>query len=709
MRFLHRRWACVARAMKRLLVLGAVPAVAAAAAHAAGGQAGPRGPDPVLEARDALRRGDRARLDVLRAAALDARHPLAPWVDYWSLLQRLPGATPAEVRDFRTRWPGTYVAERLHHEWLAELGRRRDWASLSREAAGLRVAEDGDLACYALLLRHQAGEDVAAPARALWLARRGTDDGCLLLAGTLLRQGRFTEADVWMKLRSAMESLRPQAARPAAALLGPVAAAAWDGLVAQPSRHLAREAARPAGTRSRQDTELAALALVRLAGVDPAAVAAQIDAYWAARLPPATLSWTWAAVARQAALGQHPQAHDWYRRAAAVPGAGRAVLSDDLLAWEARAVLRAEGAPGRWAQLLQAVEAMGPQERQEPAWVYWQARALQATALPGAPGAAQRARAAGLLESLSGRLHFYGKLAAAELGRPQALPPRPPPLGAAELARARSHPGLTRGLALIGLGLRDEGVREWNFSLRGMDDRALRAAAQRACAAEVWDRCINTSDRTREEIDLEQRFPTPFRADVEAAAREAGLDPAYVYAVIRQESRFVADARSAAGAAGLMQLMPATASATARSIGLAGWRPEQVTHAGINLRIGAHYLKQVLDDFGGSQALAAAAYNAGPSRPRRWRCDSAPDLAAWTEGIPFSETRDYVKKVLSNAAYYAAVLRGEKPSLRGPLALPAGTAAPAGPQATALEAGSCAGLPPGACPAGLGLGMNLSR
>jgi soluble lytic murein transglycosylase len=200
----------------------------------------------------------------------------------------------------------------------------------------------------------------------------------------------------------------------------------------------------------------------------------------------------------------------------------------------------------------------------------------------------------------------------------------------------------------LALGLRSEGVREWNFSLRGMNDRELLAAAERACEREVWDRCINTSDRTRQEVDLEQRFPTPFRRDVMAKAGEIGLDPAYVYGLIRQESRFITDARSHVGASGLMQVMPATAKWTAKRIGLP-FKPEMITDRDANLRIGTAYLKIVLDDFGGSQAMAAAAYNAGPSRPRRWREGPVVEAAAWAESIPFNETRDYVKKGLSNA------------------------------------------------------------
>ena len=170
------------------------------------------------------------------------------------------------------------------------------------------------------------------------------------------------------------------------------------------------------------------------------------------------------------------------------------------------------------------------------------------------------------------------------------------------------------------------------------------------------------SERTRSVVDMQQRFPMPFREQVLARTQAIGLDVAYVYGLIRQESRFIIDARSGVGASGLMQVMPATARWTARKIGL-DYSHELITDRDVNLTLGTGYLKLVLDDFAGSQPLAAAAYNAGPSRSRRWREGPLLDPAAWAENIPFSETRDYVKKVLSNAAYYAALLGNESVSL----------------------------------------------
>ena len=231
-------------------------------------------------------------------------------------------------------------------------------------------------------------------------------------------------------------------------------------------------------------------------------------------------------------------------------------------------------------------------------------------------------------------------------------------------------------------------MREWNYATNltrpgGMADRELLAAAQLACDREVWDRCINTSERTKAEFDFDQRFPMPFRESVVRRSRDIGLDPAYVYGLIRQESRFIMDARSHVGASGLMQVMPATARWTARKIGLANFAVDQLNDRDTNIAIGTGYLKLVLDDFDGSMPLAAAAYNAGPGRPRSWRNGPVIEAAAWAENVPFGETRDYVKKVLANTTIYAAILSGQPQSLKARLGM-VGPRDAAGPSPTRL-------------------------
>jgi soluble lytic murein transglycosylase len=147
-------------------------------------------------------------------------------------------------------------------------------------------------------------------------------------------------------------------------------------------------------------------------------------------------------------------------------------------------------------------------------------------------------------------------------------------------------------------------------------------------------------------------------------AQGIGLDPAYVYGLIRQESRFIMDARSHVGASGLMQVMPATARWTAKQDRPDRLHPDQITDRDTNITIGTAYLKLALDDFAGSMPMAAAAYNAGPGRPRNWRNGPVLDAAIWAENVPFAETRDYVKKVLANTTNYAAMFTGQPQSLK---------------------------------------------
>jgi soluble lytic murein transglycosylase len=250
------------------------------------------------------------------------------------------------------------------------------------------------------------------------------------------------------------------------------------------------------------------------------------------------------------------------------------------------------------------------------------------------------------------------------------------------MAQTRANPSLQRAVKAIAMGLRTEGVREWNYGTNlvnaqgqagRMNDRELLAAAHWACELDIWDRCINTSERTSmAQFDPVLRFPMPFHTAVVQRSNDINLDPAYVYGLIRQESRFIMDARSHVGASGLMQVMPATAKWTAKKIGLKNFTIDQLNQRDTNIAIGTAYLKLVLESMDNSMAMAAAAYNAGPSRPRRWR---APDqgrgpvleAAIWAENIPFNETRDYVKKVLANTTSYAAVISGQPQSLKARL------------------------------------------
>jgi soluble lytic murein transglycosylase len=660
------RWR--AACTRGLLMLAAACALATPL-HAAPGD------DTVLQARDALRKKDRNALAAARDATALQRHPLAMWVDYWELGNRLAEAQQTDLDAFYARWPGTYVEDRLRNDWLLELGKRRDWANVRAEFPRFRMNDDREVTCYALLARHLDGQDVRQAARAAWFAQRDLDDGCNVMAGQLYAAKVLGEEDAWHELRLSVENNRPRAARAAAALLGPAIDKAVAELLDNPARYLNGRGGRNASAHGH---ELLVLALMRAAASDPDYAASALQAPTTQRLHAAQEATVWAHIGKQAALKLQPNAAEHARRAWQLwdhnhPAGTQPPWGDDLLAWHVRAALRQPaGDAQRWALVQRAIQAMPAAEQRQESWVYWQARATLARAPAGPEGDAARSSARSALAGVATPLSFYGQLAGEELGQPARLPAPAAPLSEAERQAVRSQPGLVRALQLIELGLRSEGVREWNFTLRGMADRELLAAAQWACERSVWDRCINTSERTRGEVDLAQRYPLVHRELITERARAAGLEPAVVFGLIRQESRFVTDARSGVGASGLMQLMPATASWTAKKLGLP-WHSGLINDTDMNLQLGTAYLKRVLDDFGGSLAMAAAAYNAGPGRPRRWR-EGGPAMepAAWAESIPFNETRDYVKKVLANSVTYSSLLGGPPAALRTRLGAPIG-------------------------------------
>ena len=635
-------------ALALLLPLGAAQAAQAQGKDTA------KGDEAALEMAEAFKKFDRKRLSALLPQLQG--HVLEPWAVYWDLRARLDEAGPKEIQDTLQRLSGSYQEDRLRNDWLLMLGQRRDWATFNIEYPKFRMNDDRSVRCYALLADFNAsGADVAGQVHEFWLAQRDAEDGCSSAAEQQLKAGKLKPHSAWLRARLGMENDRQRVVTQALTLLNPDWAAKASTIYTNPSRYLDEKltALLP------RTKELVTLALVRLATEDPALAAAQLDKLrWKTQLTQEERSWVWGVIGKRAAQRLSDNAMGWF-------GNGQdKFMHEDHLVWKVRAALRA----GMWPQVLEATGAMGEQQRRDPAWTYWRARALLA---PGR-NEADRQEATRLLESIASVRGFYEQLALEDLGRKITVPDKPLLPTPDEKETAKSNTGLSRALHAIAIGLRSEGVREWNYSISlhdkgGMDDRALLAAADRACQREVWDRCINTSERTRSVIDFDQRFPMPHQAAVVKRASQIGLDPAYVYGLIRQESRFITDARSSVGASGLMQVMPATAKWTAKKIGLTNFTPGQINDRDTNIAIGTGYLKLVLDDFTGSMPLAAAAYNAGPSRPRNWRNGPILEAAIWAENVPFSETRDYVKKVLSNTTSYAAILTGQPQSLKARL------------------------------------------
>ncbi len=616
--------------LSRLVALVAIAAATAATAA----------PEPsdadFLAAKAAFDRGDRTRLDVL--APKLAGHVLESYVQYWQLRLALDGASDDDVRAFFGRWPGSPLVDRLRAEWLKALGKRGAWTTFGAEYS----ASDGDdteLACYAIQYRRQRdGQGAIAAAKPLWFTGQTTPDACEPLFAALIASGELTAADRRARFRLATEAGNVRLAQALAADLPPDSRIAARELLAverDPARALAKGAfpwKREAGR------ELALYALERAARANAAAVRAAWEKQ-RSRLPDADRLYGNARLAYHAARQLNPQANDWYREAAGAP------LTEAQHAWRVRAALRA----GAWADVLAAIDAMPAALAAEPAWRYWRARALAAT---GGTDDAQVVYAALARDS-----DFYGILAAEALGQqpPARSQPAPEP-DASALAAFATLPGVRRAVKLAELDLRPESRREWLYVVRGRDDDGLLLAADYARRVGLYDRAINTAERTTARHDFALRYMTPFREHFAKAAREQDVDEALLFGLARQESRFVPDIVSAAGAIGLMQLMPATARWVAKQLGRSDYAPAAITDVALNTQFGAFYFKYWQDRLDGMPALAAAAYNAGPHRAQAWRNGTPLEGAIWVESIPFNETRDYVKRVLANAMHYAREL-----------------------------------------------------
>ncbi len=222
-----------------------------------------------------------------------------------------------------------------------------------------------------------------------------------------------------------------------------------------------------------------------------------------------------------------------------------------------------------------------------------------------------------------------------------------------ELKLMSAKPAIQRALALNEQGFRWEARAEWAWALRDMDDKQLITAAEVAFRNDWIDIAINTAEKTQLTHDFALRFPTPYRDMMQMYVKENALDEAWVYGLIRQESRFIGVAKSSAGASGLMQVMPATAKWIAQRLGMTGYTPGMITQLDTNMKFGTHYMRYTLDQMNGQALMATAAYNAGPGRPKRWAGPNALEGQIYADTIPFTETRDYVKKVMANAYYYA--------------------------------------------------------
>ena len=614
----------------------------------------------VKDAAEGFRFGDVKRVNA--AVAQTRGDLLEGYVDYWSLRLRIDTVNSAEIERFLKQHAGESIADRLRVDWLKQLGKTGNWESFEQTSRGFE-SDDSEVTCYRTTLAAKTDAKDALPVpRGIWEEK--LTEACAEAFSALARRKQFGAEEVIWRFRSSADG--------GTFLTG---ARAAEG-IADDSRpttealqraHSSPESFLNAGLAwsSRAHRQAGLYALTRLARSD---VAKARSAWSGIRSKFTDEEQRYAAGQLAYASARRldtAEALIWFKRAGDEQTLTR--LGDWQAAWIARAAMRA----GAWSEVLRAINAMSATASAaqtgvaDPAWRYWKARALNELS--------DKAGAQVLYAELAKEFSFYGLLAAEEINAP--LPaPATLKVGAVkptadELKRFDQSAAARRVLKLSELGLRADAAREWYSVVRDFGDADSLIAAEWMRRKGIWDRSINTAERTKIQHDFALRYQMPYANEIRKAATQAALDHPLVFGLIRQESRFWAEAVSSAGALGLMQVMPATGKWIAAQMKASDYRPSQLADVAVNTGFGAFYLRTVLDQMGGSEPMAAASYNAGPGRARTWRAEVPLEGAIYAESIPFNETRDYVRKVLANAVWYAHLSGSGNTSLKSRLGI----------------------------------------
>lgn len=574
-------------------------------------------------------------LERIQAAAAQLKDtPLAIYGRYWPVALDPANANEELTQAFLRDYPSDWLSDRVRLDYAKRLAKAGRWPEFRRESALIVEGDDG-LNCYRLQQRIGNNEAAAfKEAKDLWFTGAQLPESCDPVFNALLSRQLLSRENIWRRIQLAMEANQFGLAQYINRMFTPgqgFEQRDMNDSLNKPAAFLDRLTG---SIQTRGQQEMAVAAVARLARTELARAASALQSL-EPELSAGQKAYGWGRLGINAARRHDPSALAWFGRADLTQ------LSDDEREWYVRAALRAY----QWDTVTRVIRSMSPSEQAEASWRYWLARALKVNG--------QNVEASKIFAPLSLEHHFYGLLAREELetvvdtatGRYQASD--------SDVDEIAKQVGVQRALTLFRMDARAEAIKEWNWSTRKLEDRQLIAAAELARREAWYDRAIYAADRTRFTHDFSLRYLTPYRDITRVYAAQVNLDDAWVYGLIRQESRFVSHAKSGVGASGLMQLMPATAAWVARKLGLRGYSPTVVNEIGTNVQLGTYYLRSVLDQLGSQPILATAAYNAGPGRARNWQANAPLEGAIYAETIPFTETRDYVKKVMANAQYYA--------------------------------------------------------
>ena len=601
----------------------------------------------ILAARDAFNRGDSAGLENMLLTPSD--HVLEPYIRYWAFSMAFKTnqvVDEANLSTFLEREQNSYLADRLRILWAKRLMKEKDYSRFLTLATQIQEP-DAEMRCDMLTARQNTGDmQIQQEIAKNWQELVSAPSNCDPVLAAAVAGGYVKEDKVWWRFQRLVALKKISNAQSTlgflAADVAPLNTEANKALN-QPANYL--DKAPLSTTQTRTGRELIIAALTRLSREDTGKAILRMTR-WEDVLTSGEKEYVYGMLCWRTAFIQNPIAAEYCKRA------GQAELNSEAAEWRVRAALRS----GDWPQVSTAILGLAPSERTKPEWVYWLGRAYEAQG--------QKEAAQAEFKKNAGSSNFYGILSAEALDRsflPNTLSTAAPE---SDRQRAEQDIGLRRAIAFYRLDLRTEGGREWNFAIQKQSPAFLAAAARLALNEQLYDRTIYTADRADPNANYDLRYLAPYRNIIEPEVTNQALPLSWVYGLMRQESRFIAPARSPVGAQGLMQVMPATGRWVAQKLGLTDYDSSWLTDPNRNVQLGTSYMRMILDDLYQHPVLASAGYNAGPGRARRWRDDKALEGAVYIETIPFEETRDYVKKVMANTVVYSALFSGKADSLK---------------------------------------------
>lgn len=596
------------------------------------------------QAKKALAAGNSAPYFQARAALAD--YPLEPYLAYDELTARLPAASNAEIETFLSDHGDLPQANWMKLRWLRLLADRGDWATFEHYySPKLNFPELDCLhAQYQLTQPNQRAEAYANTEK-LWLSGKDRPSTCDDLFTRWAGEGQLTEQKRWERIKLAVQARNFTLAN---TLSRSLVTLANQGRLLQNVAQKPELLSQPAMFQPVDEamSDVVSYGLRRLAKQNPEQAMGLLDSYAASMRFSVNEK---VAIAREIGL---TLARQYDPRALGLMTTYDPGLKDDTVTeWRLRLLLRL----GHWQEAYDLTRKLPPSLAETNRWRYWQARSLE-LAQPQNPLAPQ------LFRALAKERDFYGFLAADRAQEPYQLTNRPLPLTPATVNKVRRAPGVRRALELYERGDVVAGRREWYHVTRLFDRDEMVAQAKLAYDLGWYFPAIRTISQAQYWDDLNIRFPMAHRDTLVRESRLRGLHASWAFAITRQESAFMDDARSGVGAMGLMQLMPGTAKETARKFSIPLASPQQAIDPDTNIQLGAAYLSQVQGQFNGNRVLASAAYNAGPGRVKQWlRGANHLSFDVWVESIPFDETRQYVQNVLSYAVIYGEKLNTPQP------------------------------------------------